>query len=223
MNKLLRQVSAATLVLALSSYGALAQTPADNHADMYSGPTNPMSPVIPSGTPHTGHHVGSPASGQPPGSGMGMGMGGELGAGVSGPGGPSMMQMMNMMQTVGGMMQREAASSAVGMMSFDHIAGRIAFIKAELAITPTQEPKWDTFADALNAAATKIEPLQERILSDGLSGTMPEKLQASTALQDAQAESMHRILDTATALYDALSPTQRAAADTLMAGPQGMM
>src|SRR5271169_4009829 len=62
------------------------------------------------------HHPGSPAS-------------------AAAPGGMPMMDMSKMMQMMRGMTM--SGRGGMSMMPFEHIEGRIAFLKAELAITDT--------------------------------------------------------------------------------------
>lgn len=219
MNKILRQAGAGALILTLTSYGVEAQPAAINDAaaqtDMAPGAAAPMGSPVAAGPAGMAAHHPDDASNT---AGIPMGMAGAIGTGA-----PSMMVMMEMMQTMGGMMERGAAMSAAGMMRFDHMAGRVAFLKAELAITPAQAPQWDAFAAALKTAAEKVEPMRTRMLNIGTSATLPDRLRAEADLLDTRAAAMHRVVETASALYGVLTPAQRTQADTLMVGPMGMM
>lgn len=157
---------------------------------------------------------------------MPAGMGNAMMGGGAGPaegGTPPMMQMMQMMQMMGGMMERGAAMPAAGMMRFDHIAGRIAFLKAELGITPAQEQPWTAFADALKDTAAKIEPMRTRMRGAIATGPFPERLRQQTSLLEARVAALRALAGPADALYHALTPAQRNQADALMTGPRGMM
>ncbi|MDA8051893.1 MAG: Spy/CpxP family protein refolding chaperone [Rhodospirillales bacterium] len=214
MKRITRLTTATALALSLGSGLAIAQDTESHLA--HHGATG--TPAGQAGTMMPGTMAPGAAPATPFGMPGGIGPGGAAAV-------PSMMQMMQMMRLMGGMMTRGAAMSAMGMTRFDHIAGRIAFLKAELGITPEQEPKWTAFAGALQAAATKIEPMQARMLAAGVSGItpLPDRLQAEATLLDARAAAMHEIVSTADALYAVLTPAQRAKADAVMAGPQGMM
>ena len=212
MNRILHHAATAALGLALATAGAYAQTASD-HTVHHAG-TNETSSVPASG----------PASGMPVGPG---GMPGAPGAGMpAGRGGgvPEMMQMMQMMQMMGGMMARGGTTpAAAGMMRFDHIAGRIAFLKAELAITPEQEQAWTAFADALKGAAAKVRPMRARMPLAIAAGPFPERLRQQAAVLEARVAALRAITGPADALYRVLTPEQRRTADALMTGPRGMM
>src|SRR5208337_2677692 len=76
---------------------------------------------------HAAHHGQAATAASNP------GMGAMMGGGVG-----RMMQMMG-----GGMM-----GGGTTMAPFSHIEGRIAFLKAELAVTDAQPPQWNAFAGA---------------------------------------------------------------------------
>jgi len=75
-----------------------------------------------------------------------------------------MMRMMAGGQNPMGMMatgQGQRGQSGVGamaqMMAREHIEGRLAFLKAELKITPEQEASWNAFAEVLRANARGMQ------------------------------------------------------------------
>ncbi len=49
----------------------------------------------------------------------------------------------------------------------EHIEGRLAFLKVELAITDAQSAVWETFADALRAHAAEVKTRRESRTDDG--------------------------------------------------------
>src|SRR5271169_5757362 len=59
----------------------------------------------------------------------------------------------------------------MSMMPFEHIEGRIAFLKAELAITDTQLPQWNAFADALRAGAKGMQETMSKMMQAGMPAT----------------------------------------------------
>ena len=211
MNRISYRAAAAALGLAFATAGAHAQTAVD-HAAHDAGAGETSSAATPGTTPAM---PGDPAGmGGAPGAGMPMSMGG---------GAPTMMQMMQMMQMMGGMMAHGGAGPAAGMMRFDHIAGRIAFLKAELGITPAQEQAWTGFADALKGAAAKVEPMRARMPLAIAAGPLPERLRQQTAVLEARVAALRALAGPADALYRVLTPAQRRTADALMTGPRGMM
>ena len=211
MNRISYRAAAAALGLAFATAGAHAQT-AVGHAAHDAGAGETSSAATPGTAPAM---PGGPAGmGGAPGAGMPMSMGG---------GAPTMMQMMQMMQMMGGMMAHGGAGPAAGMMRFDHIAGRIAFLKAELAITPAQERAWTAFADALKGAAAKVEPMRARMPLAIAAGPLPERLRQQTAVLEARVAALRALAGPADALYRVLTPAQRRTADALMTGPRGMM
>lgn len=159
------------------------------------------------------------------GQGMGQGMMGQgqmwgqgcgYGQGpMGGPMGGMMMGMMGQGAMMGGMMMQGG---------FDqHIEGRLAFLKTELAITAEQEGLWSAYADALRqASATMVQHHQEMMqLFQG--GTLPQTLPEQLALhQEMMSEGQSVMASLSGALlplYDALSPQQKKVADELFGGP----
>ncbi len=218
MNRISRHAGIAALALALVATGARAQSAAD-HAAHHPGAT---APTTPSATGSSASMPGGPSGmGGPSGGGAAMGMGGS--GGMMGGGMPAMALMMQMMRMMGGMMAQAGAGPAAGMMRFDHIAGRIAFLKAELAITPAQDRAWTAFADALKGAAAKVEPMRARMPLVIAAGPLPERLHQQTAVLEARVAALRALAGPTDALYRVLTPAQRRIADALMTGPRGMM
>src|SRR3954467_14986178 len=128
---------------------------------------------------HTAHHPDgaatttqpqSGASGNAPMMGQGMGSGVIVQPGAQQPGGqPGMMMGMDQM--------RQMMGQQGGMgMPFEHVEGRIAFLKTELKITDAQAPQWNAFADTLRANAQAHRAVFQRMTSDSMSSTWPERL-----------------------------------------------
>ena len=129
-------------------------------------------------------------------------------------------QMMGAMQSGGG---------GMAMMPFAHTEGRIAFIKAELAITDAQAPQWNAFADALRAGSKAMRETMANLMKTGMPTTAPARADAATQMMAARLESMKTTADAAEALYAVLTDAQKATADELLFAPmmgmggQGMM
>lgn len=145
--------------------------------------------------------------------------------GMMGPGmregmmmGPNMMgpYMMDMP-----MMQGMRPGTMMGGPG-QHIEGRIAFLKAELKITPEQEKVWKAYADALREAAKSMQGMHDQMMSGGMPATLPERLERQEEMMTARLDALEKTKAAAVPLYNALSPEQKQAADALMMG-MGMM
>lgn len=151
--------------------------------------------------------VAQAQTGQPAGpadrSGMGMGM-------MGGRDNGAMMQMMMMRGGMG--------------MPYEHIEGRITFLKAEIGITEAQATVWDAFAEAMRGnaetARSMHQQIAERVSAEDM--TWPARIEGMAAMMAARAEALKAMEAAAKPLYDALSEEQRSKADSLFTGPIGM-
>lgn len=142
------------------------------------------------------HHPS--AQGVPPGMGM-MGAGG--------------------MSHMGGMMDHMAMMQMMG----ERTEGRLAFIKAELAITDAQLPSWNAYADAVRGEAkrrTAGMPMGHAAIP---AATWIDRLTRQEQDLEQRLESLRRLKGVSSALYAALSATQKKTADDLLGGPMGRM
>ena len=99
----------------------------------------------------------------------------------------------------------------------NHIAGHIAFLKAELAITPAQEAAWAKVADAMRDDVQEYEAATHALPQ---SQTMPsaiDSLSERSQFADLRAKGERRFLDVFRPLYATMSPNQKQAADDLFA------
>lgn len=99
-----------------------------------------------------------------------------------------------------------------------HIEGRIAFLKAELKITPAQEPQFDKVAQALRQNSEERRHAFEQIRT-----TAPDQprnalqhLEARARFAAMRAQENDRFLAAFRPLYDSLSADQKKSADDLM-------
>jgi hypothetical protein len=168
--------------------------------------------MAPGGAPMIGQGLGSgmmiQQGGQPEGSRPGM-MGGM------GQMTPMMRQMMSMMGHQGGM-------GAMGL-PFEHVEGRIAFLRAELGITEAQLPAWNAFADALRVSAGAHRAAHERMGKGGMPSSWPDLLSGHLAILSARVDALKALEAAAKPLYAVLAEGQRKLADGLLSGPMGMM
>jgi hypothetical protein len=158
--------------------------------------------------PAAAQQTGQGSATRTPGQGM-MGQG-WMGQHMMGPG---MMDMPMMQGMRPGMMMGGPGQ---------HIEGRLAFLKAELGITPEQEQVWNAYADALRETATSMQGMHDQMMSGGMPATLPERLERHEQMMTARLDALEKTKATAVPLYNALSPEQKQAADAFMMG-MGMM
>ncbi len=154
------------------------------------------------------------ADGKGPGMGMGGGMmggkgmmgGGMMrGGGMMGHGCP----MMGMMMGGGGDMPM-------------YREGRIAFLKAELAITDAQAKTWDAYADQLKQNMQSMHDMHKAMMAARSGKTPVERLDARITAMEGRVKALKDIKPKLAALYDALSDEQKKKADQLL-GHMGCM
>ena len=164
------------------------------------------------------HHASSPAAAMPsvpPQAGMPMPMP------MPGAGGPAASPMVGDM---GRMMEMMRPMMAGGMgMPFEHVEGRIAYLKAELKVTDAQSVPWNAFADTMRADATAMKAMHEGMGKAPMPTTTPDRMTARRKMMSERMAMMDRSEASMKSLYAALSPGQRTMFDQLMSGPMGMM
>jgi hypothetical protein len=189
---------------------------------------------------HTSHHPDGtgaaqlqevPVTGQAgnaPTTGQGMGSGMVVQPGTQPPRGQTgMMGDMGMMGNMGPMMpmmRQMMMNRQDGMsMPFEHVEGRIAFLKAELRITDAQKPQWDAFANTLRENARTHQSMHEQMTKGGMPSSWPERLAFQQKALSARLNSLNDLEAAAKPLYASLTEEQRKIADQLLSGPMGMM
>lgn len=179
----------------------------------------------------------------PPTKGHGMGMGGKEGmpggAGQSAPGKPQgmgrdmpmgadrdMRMMDGMKPMMRSMMFEMMAGSGMGPMAglggmlTNRTEGALAFLKAELKISDSQEHVWSTFADSIRASMKRFRDATSApgpTMEGWLGG-----LEAREKVLSAQVEAIKAVRTAATPLYAALTPDQKKKADELTMGSTAM-
>lgn len=155
--------------------------------------------------------------GQP---GMMMGMD-QMRAMMSGMMGPQDGQL-GMMGNMGAMMRSMMPQQSGMGLPFEHVEGRIAFLKAELTITDAQTPPWNAFADTLRANAKTHQAMHEQ-MAKGMPATWSDRLAAQQAMLGKRLDGLKALEAVAKPLYAVLTDEQKKMADTLLSGPMGMM
>jgi hypothetical protein len=98
-----------------------------------------------------------------------------------------------------------------------HIDGRIAYLKAELKITPQQEPQFDRVAQAMRDNAAARDQAIEKLRADrDKPKNAVERLELRQQLAALRAQDSQRFLDAFKPLYASLSDDQKKAADEML-------
>jgi len=95
------------------------------------------------------------------------------------------------------------------------VAGRIAFLKAELKITPQQEAQWNKVAEAMRLNAKAIDAARAQ-KAEGPQ-TAVQALEARNRFAETMAKNTERMLTAFRPLYQNLSPDQQKMADEILA------
>lgn len=100
-----------------------------------------------------------------------------------------------------------------------HTEGRIAFLKAELKITPAQEPQFDQVAKAMREnAAAMGQAFEQMRAQHGQAHNAVDRLEMRSRFAALRAQASQRFLDAFKPLYAGLSAEQKKTADELLAG-----
>ena len=160
------------------------------------------------------HHPGSP-----------MTPGRPMAPAANAPGMPPMDMTKMMADSMGGKPPMMAGMMGGGgaMMPPGHIEGRIAFLKAELAITDVQTPQWDSYAATMRANSKGMQDAMAKMMQAGMPTTAPGRADAMIQMMTARLDGMKSSAAADKALYAVLTESQRKTADDLMPGPMGMM
>ncbi|MGH6995458.1 MAG: Spy/CpxP family protein refolding chaperone, partial [Stellaceae bacterium] len=95
------------------------------------------------------------------------------------------------------------------------VAGRIAFLKAELKITPQQEAQWNKVAEAMRLNAKAIDAARAQ-KAEG-PRTAVQALEGRNRFAETMAKNTERMLAAFRPLYQNLSPDQQKMADEILA------
>jgi hypothetical protein len=123
----------------------------------------------------------------------------------------------------GGMMPMMHGGGMMGGMPFEHVEGRLAFLKTELKITPAQEPQWNKFADAFRSVAKSAQGMHHQMMGGGQAATAPQRLDAYEKMLTVRLDAVRTVRAAFDPLYASLSDEQKKTADELMSGPMGIM
>ena len=100
-----------------------------------------------------------------------------------------------------------------------HIEGRIAYLKAELKITPAQEADFNKLAQAMRDNAKERAATFEKSRADrDKPRSAVESLEARARFGQLRMQQTERLLAAFRPLYASLSPDQKKAADEMLGG-----
>ena len=98
-----------------------------------------------------------------------------------------------------------------------HIEGRIAYLKAELKITPAQQRQFDRVAQAMRDNAKDMAQMDEQHRAErGKPQNAVDRLEARHRFAEMHAQHVERFLAAFRPLYDSFSTQQKQAADELL-------
>jgi hypothetical protein len=112
-----------------------------------------------------------------------------------------------------------AASAPTGKAGHErNVEDRIAYLHAQLKITPAQETQWNAFADVMRSNGETMGQLfQQRKAATNVTAVDDMKQYATIA--QAHADGMKKLVDAFDPLYSSLSPEQKKLADTTFHQP----
>ena len=103
------------------------------------------------------------------------------------------------------------------------IDGRIAFLKAELAITEAQKGAWDAYADATKRNLESMQGMWQTMRMVFDAKTPVERLDAHIAAMESRTKVLKDVKPSLAKLYETLSAEQKKNADEILTGMGCMM
>jgi hypothetical protein len=101
------------------------------------------------------------------------------------------------------------------------VDGRIAFLKAELKITPAEETQWQQVATAMHQNATALDQVISNARQQSGSMDAVQRLALREQFEKVRADNDARLLAAIKPLYASLSPEQQQMANTLAGAHHG--
>ena len=128
---------------------------------------------------------------------------------------------------MGDIMGRRGMKQGMGhgamMHSVPMMEGRLAYIKADLAITDAHLAAWDAYAGAVRGRHSTMESMHADMLKAKESGSALQGLDARIKAMESQLDSLKAIKPVTEALFAVLTDDQKKKADQLVGGRCGMM
>jgi hypothetical protein len=159
---------------------------------------------------------------------MGQGQGGMMGRGGMmgqdmGDQDMSGCPMMGDMMGFGRRGMKQGMGHGAMMHSVPMMEGRLAYIKADLAIADAQMAAWDAYANAVRARHAAMEGMRAEMMKAKESGSALQRLDARIKAMESKLDSLKVIKPVTEALFAVLSDEQKKKADQLIGGGCGMM
>jgi hypothetical protein len=129
--------------------------------------------------------------------------------------------MSGMMQ--GGMMGMMGNCPTMGVSTASHTEGRIAFLKAELAITDQQKEAWEAYAAAIKKNLEGMKTARGTMMTAMQAISPVERLDTHIATMESRVAALKELKPALSTLYAALSEEQKKKADELLTGMGCMM
>jgi len=124
----------------------------------------------------------------------------------------------------GGMMRTMAeCPMMMGGDMASHAEGRIAFLRAELAITDVQKAAWDGYAAALAKNLQGMQSTRQAMMKTMEAKSPVERLDSHIAAMEGRVVALKEVKPALGVLYSALSDDQKKKADQLLTGMGCMM
>ena len=161
------------------------------------------------------------AMSQPGGQGGGMmkGPGYGMGPGMMGGGPGYGMGPRGMMGMMGGCRMMDGGNAQTPTF----VDGRIAFLKAELAITDAQKKVWDAYADVIKNNLQSMQGMHQMMQTVFDAKTPVDRLDAHIAVMESRIATLKEVKPALAKLYEALSAEQKKKAGELLTGMGCMM
>lgn len=143
------------------------------------------------------------------------------GMGMMGPGMPMGPRgMMGMMDMMAGCPMMGATTEGQASAFTE---GRIAFLKAELAITDAQKGPWDAYADGIKRNLRSMQDMGQTMRAMFEAKTPVERLDAHLVAMEGRIKALKDVKPVLAKLYEALSAEQKKKADEILTGMGCMM
>lgn len=125
-------------------------------------------------------------------------------------------QMQPQSGMMGHGMMGQGMMDHMGMMYGPMLEGRLAYIKAELAITDAQSAAWNGYVSAAKARASGMQGMHETMMKTMQSGTAVARMDAHIKAMEGMTEALKALKPATEALYAVLTPDQKKKADLLL-------
>lgn len=136
----------------------------------------------------------------------------------------SMMNMMgDMMKMMAGRQMQMGCMGMGGAGMANRVEGKIAFLRAELGISPEQEKLWDAFASALRASGDAAKMPGAGMMGAMQAGGVLDKVTMEEKQLSQRLDALRAYKAALEPLYKSFDENQRRNADELLACEGGMM